>query len=51
MEDQLNKPWLDQDAIFILGQQHKLPKNLEKWIPKSNPDERYPAEDQIKTFM
>ena len=51
MVDQLNIPWLDQDAVFIPGQQHKLPKNPEKWIRKFNPDEISPTEDHIKTFM
>ena len=51
MDEQLNRLWLDQDAVFIPGQQHKLPKNLEKWIPRFYPEEISPSEDHIKTFM
>ena len=49
--EQLNRPWLDQEAVFIPTQQRKLPKNLEHWIPKFNPDEISRDEDHIKNFM
>ena len=51
MAYQPKRIWLDKDVVFIPGKQLKLPKNIEKWIPKFNPDERYPVEDHIKTFM
>ena len=51
MAYQPKRIWLDKDVVFIPGKQLKLPKNLEKWIPKFNPDERYLVEDHIKTFM
>ena len=51
MADQVNRPWLDLDTVFVLGKQHKFPKNPEKWIPKFNPDEGSLVEDHIKTFM
>ena len=51
MDEKLNRPWLDQDAVFFPGKQHKLPKNPEKWIPKFNPDEISPIENHSKNFM
>ena len=51
MADQVNRPWLDLDTVFVLGKQHKFPKNPEKWIPKLNLDERSLSKDHIKTFM
>ena len=51
MTDQLNRPWLDQDAVIVHGKQHKLPKNPKKWIQKFNQYERSLVEDHIKTFM
>ena len=44
-------PWLDLDVVFVPGKEHKLPKNPENWIPKLTPDDRFLAEDHIKTFM
>ena len=46
-----NRPWLDKDAVSILGDQHRFPKNPEKWILKCNPDDKIPMEDHIKSFM
>ena len=37
--------------MSILGDQHRLPKNPDKWLPKYNPDDKIPMEDHIKTFM
>ena len=50
MADDLKKPWIFLDAILIIGQLHKLPKNPEKWLPRFNPDDRIPAEDHIKSY-
>ena len=36
-DEQRNRPWLDGDAMSVLGDQHRLPKNPEKWLPKYNP--------------
>ena len=51
MAEKLNRPWLNEDVVFVPTKQHKFPKNTEKWIPKFNPDERSPVEDHIKTLM
>jgi hypothetical protein len=45
------RPWLDQDAVAIPGPQHPLPKHLEKWLPKFDPDSKQITEDHIKKFM
>ena len=50
-KEQANTPWLDGDAVSVLGDQHRFPKNLEKWLLKYNPDEKIPVEDHIKYFM
>ena len=44
-------PWLDEYAISILGDQHRLPKNPEKWLLKFNPNDNIPMEDYIKSFI
>jgi hypothetical protein len=53
MENQNNpaRPWLDQDVVVVPGAQHPLPKHLEKWLPKFDPDSKQIAEDHIKKFM
>ena len=52
MADEIhNKPWLDGDALSILGDQHRLPKNPQKCLPKFNPNEKIPMEYHIKYFM
>jgi hypothetical protein len=45
------RPWLDQDVVAVPGAQHPLPKHLEKWLPKFDPDSKQIAEDHIKNFM
>jgi ribonuclease HI len=45
------RPWLDQDVVDVPGAQHPLPKHLEKWLPKFDPDSKQIAEDHIKKFM
>ena len=50
-DEHRNKPWLDGDAMSILDDQHRLPKNPEKWLAKFNLDEEIPVEDHIKYFM
>ena len=37
--------------MSILGDQHRLPKIPDKWLPKYNPDEKIHVEDHIKTFI
>ena len=37
--------------MSVLGDQHRLPKNPEKWLLKYNPNDKIPVEDHIKTFM
>ena len=51
VDEQRNRPWLDGDSMSVLGDQHRLPKNPKKWLPKYNPDDKIPVEDHIKTFM
>jgi hypothetical protein len=53
MENQnnLGKPWLDQDVVAVPRQQHPLPKHPEKWIPKFDPDLKQSTEEHIKKFM
>jgi hypothetical protein len=53
MENQNNptRPWLDQDVVAVPGARHPLPKHLEKWLPKFDPDSKQIAEDHIKKFM
>ena len=50
-DERHNIPWLDGDTISVLGDQHKFPKNPEKWLPKFNPDDKIPTEYHIKYFM
>jgi hypothetical protein len=53
MENQNNlaRPWLDQDVVDVPGPQHLLPKHPEKWLPKFDLDSKQSAEDHIKKFM
>jgi hypothetical protein len=53
MENQNNlaRPWLDQDVVVVPGAQHPLPKHPEKWIPKFDPDSKQIVEDHMKKFM
>jgi len=53
MDNQNNiaKPWLDQDVVVVLGPQHPLPKHLEKWLPKFDHDSKQSVEYHIKKFM
>ena len=46
-----NRPWLDGDAESVLGDQHIFPNNIEKCLPKYNPNDKIPVEDHIKKFM
>ena len=50
-DEQHNRPWLDGDVMSVLGDQHRLPKNPKRWLPKFNPDDKIPVEDHIKSFM
>ena len=43
--------YLDGDVVSILGDQHRLPKNPEKWLPKYNLDDKIPMEVHMKNFM
>jgi hypothetical protein len=45
------RPWLDQDVVAVPGPQHPLPKHLEKWLTKFDPDSKQIAEDHIMKFM
>jgi hypothetical protein len=50
-QNNLARPWLDQDAVAITGPHHPLPKHPEKWLPKFDPDSKQITEDHIKKFM
>jgi hypothetical protein len=50
-QNNLARPWLDLDAVDVPGDQHPLPKHLEKWLPKFDPDSKQIAEYHIKFFM
>ena len=43
--------WLTINAIFIPGTSHPLPKNLEKFLPKYDPDDGVLPEYHVKQFM
>jgi hypothetical protein len=53
MENQnnLTRPWLDQDVVAVPGAQHPLPKHPEKWLPKFDTYSKQIAKDHIKKFM
>lgn len=44
-------PWLTQDVVAIPGQQHPLPKNAEKVLPKFDPERGDTAENHINSFF
>ena len=46
-----NIPWLDVDAISILGAQHPLPKHPEKLLLKFDHDNNVTPEDHIKQLL
>ena len=50
-ENNLARPWLDQDVVAILGPQHPLPKNPEKWLPKFDLDSKQSAANHIKNYV
>jgi ribonuclease HI len=50
-QNNLARPWLDQDVVAVPGPQHPLPKHPEKWLTKFDPDSKQLAEDHIKKFM
>jgi hypothetical protein len=50
-QNNLARPWLDQDVVAVPGAQHPLPKHPEKWLPKFDPNSKQIAEDHIKKFM
>jgi len=43
----VDQPWLAQDVVAVPGLVHPLPKNLEKFLPIFNPDEKQSAEDLV----
>jgi hypothetical protein len=45
------RPWIDQDAVAVPGDQHPLPKHPEKWRPKFDLESKQITEDHIKIFM
>ena len=47
-ENNLDRPWLDQDVVVVPGPQHPLTKHPEKWLPKFDPDSKQSTEDHIK---
>ena len=39
-QNNLAKPWLDQDVVVVSGPQHPLPKHPEKFLPNFDPDSK-----------
>ena len=39
-QNNISRPWLDQDTMAILGPQHPLPKHPKKFLPKLDPDSK-----------
>jgi hypothetical protein len=35
-----NQPWLAQDVVVVLRAPHPLPKHLEKFLPKFDPEKK-----------
>jgi hypothetical protein len=50
-QNNLAKPWLDQDVVVVPRPQHPLPKQPEKWLPKFDPNSKQSVEHHIKKFM
>ncbi|CAF4166785.1 unnamed protein product [Adineta steineri] len=46
-----NIPWLATDSVAVLRAQHPLPKHLENFLPKFDPDNDISPENRIKQFM
>lgn len=44
-------PWLTQDVVAILGQQHPLPTNAKKVLPKFDLERGDTAENYINSFF
>jgi hypothetical protein len=44
-------PWRTLGAVNVPGNQHDLPKNPDKWLPKFNPESRETLDDHINKFM
>ena len=44
-------PWLAQNAVAVPGQQHPLPKNAERVLPKFNPEQGDTADNLIHYFF
>jgi hypothetical protein len=44
-------PWRTLGAVNVPGNQHDLPKNPDKWLPKFNPESRETPDDHINKFM
>jgi hypothetical protein len=47
----INQPQLDRETLAILGKVHKLPRHLEKLLPKFDPKTSGIPEDLIKKFI
>jgi len=43
--------WLAQDAIAVPGQQHSLPKNAERVLPKFDPEQGDNTDNHIHSFI
>lgn len=45
------QPWLSASAVNVLGAQHDMPKHLEIFIPKYNPEGPISPEEHINQLM
>jgi len=44
-------PWRTLGAVNVPENQHDLPKNPDKWLPKINPESKETPNDHINKFM
>ena len=50
MANQPAQPWTNPSVVLIANP-NALPTNLEKWLPKYNPDDALPSEEHLNNFM
>jgi len=45
------RPWNKHGVVQITPPLHPLPKHPQRWLPKFNPNDGLPAEENIHNFM
>jgi hypothetical protein len=48
---QPRRPWRSLGVVNVLGDQHDLPKNPDKWLPKFDPASKQALDEHINKFM